>query len=93
MSNRDRYKEFEQMMTVSLIANVLVFIAYLIAAAAHIGWLRIVFAVLTLGSSLLGLGMLYLNRELTKPRSLWMGCGYFGVLCCTLASLILAYPG
>ena len=93
MSNRDRYKEFEQMMTVSLLANALVFVVYLIAAAAHIGWLKVIFAILTLGSAILGLWMLYLNRELTKPRSLWMGCGFFGILCCTLASLILAYPG
>ena len=93
MSNHDRYKEFEQLMTVSLIANVFIFIAYLIAAAAHIGWLKVIFAILTLANAGLGLGMLYLNRELTKPRSLWMGCGYFGILCCLLASLILAYPG
>lgn len=93
MSNRDRYKEFEQLMTVSLIANAFVFVAYLIAAATHIGWLKVIFAILTLGNAVLGLGMLYLNRELTKPRSLWMGCGFFGILCCCLASLILAYPG
>ena len=93
MSNRDRYKEFEQLMTVSLIANVLIFAAYLIAASAQIGWLKVIFAILTLANAALGLGMLYLNRELTKPRSLWMGCGYFGILCCCLASLILAYPG
>ena len=93
MSNRDRYKEFELMMTASLLGNAVVFMAYFIAAKAGIGWLKILLAVLCLLASALGIGFLYLNRELTKPRSLWMGCGFFGILCCTLASLILAYPG
>ena len=93
MSNHDRYKEVEQLMTVSLLGDLAVFILYLIAAAASIHWLKWIMAILCLATSLLGLGMLYINRELTKPRSLWMGCGYFGILCCLLASLILAYPG
>lgn len=93
MTNRDRYKEFERAMTATLFGNTIVFILYLIAAGAGIPWLKILTAVVSLAVPALGLVMLYANRELTKPRSLWMSCGFFAILCCTLASLILAYPG
>lgn len=93
MANRDRYKEFEQAMTVALLGNLCIFIVYLIAAAAGVGWLKWIAGIVSLVLPALGLGMLYSSKELTKPRSLWMGCGFFAIACCTLASLILAYPG
>lgn len=93
MSNHDRYKEFERAMAAALLGNTLLFIVYLVAAGAGILWLKVVLAALCLLTGAMGLLMLYVNRELTKSRSLWMSCGFFALLCCTVASLILAYPG
>ena len=93
MAHQDRYKKFEQAMTALLLGNTFTFILYLIAAGAGIGWLKILSAALSLVIPVPGLGMLYTSRELTKPRSLWLGCGFFALFCCTLASVILAYPG
>ena len=93
MANHDRYHQFERAMTAALFCNTLVFILYLIAAAAGILWLKALLAVLSLLIPVFGLVILRISRELTKPRSLWLGCGFFAIAACTLASVILAYPG
>ena len=92
MARRDRYKEFEQTMTLALLADAALFVLYLIFAGVGVVWLKVVLAVLTLVLSIGGLVMLYLSQELLKNRSLWLSCGFFAVLMCTLASLILAFP-
>ena len=38
MANKNRYKELEQLMTVALIANTIIFILYLIVAGVGILW-------------------------------------------------------
>ncbi len=92
MAKRDRYKQFEQTMTLMLLACVLLFAAYLIAAGAGILWLKIVLGIFAIGVPLAGLALLWMSKELLRPRSLWLTCGFFAVLACTLASLILAFP-
>ena len=92
MANRDRYKEFENIMTLVLITDTALFVLYLIFAAAAITWLKVVLAILTILISLGGLVLLFLSKELLRSRSLWLSCGFFAVLMCTLASLILAFP-
>lgn len=93
MTTHDRYRKFERAMTATLFTNHFTFILYLISACAAIGWLKIACAIVSLILPVVGLGMLYYSRELTKPRSLWLSCGFFAIACCTLSSLILAYPG
>ena len=92
MGNRNRYKEFERTMTTALLGGVFLFLAYLIAAGAGIVWLKVIFAVLALLLSALGLAVLYRSKELLRSRSLWLSCGFFAVFMCTTASLILNYP-
>lgn len=92
MEKRNRYKEFEQKMTVTLIADTVVFLLYLLIAWAGIGWLKVVLSILCIGVSIGSLALLYLTQELLKPRSLWMSTGFFAVLVCILVSLILAFP-
>ncbi len=89
MARRDRYREFEQLMTIGLLACTGLFVLYLIAG---ISWLKAIFAILAIGISVGGLVMLWLSQELLRPRSLWLSCGFFSVIACTLASLILAFP-
>ena len=93
MAKKNRYQELEQLLTVALIADVIIFVLYLVIAGAGILWLKILLAVVDLLLAVAGLGFLYLTKELTKQRSLWLSCGFFSVLVCTLVSLILAFPG
>lgn len=93
MAKKNRYQEMEQLMTVALIADVIIFVLYLIVAGAGILWLKILLAVFALLIAAAALGFLFLTQELLKQRSLWLSCGFFSVLICTVVSLILAYPG
>ena len=90
MARRDRYKEFERTMTAAVLADAAFFVLYLIFSGVL--WLKVVLAVLTLVVSVGGLVVMYLSQELLKNRSLWMSCGFFAVLVCTVVSLILAFP-
>ncbi len=92
MEKRDRYRQFEQMMTVALLLSTALFLLYLVAAAASILWLKIILAVFVILIPVGGLFMLYSSKELLRPRSLWMSCGFFSIIACTLASLILVFP-
>ena len=92
MAKRNRYRKFEQMMTLALLANAVLFVFYLICAVANILWLQIILAILTVLLPLGGLVFLVLSQELLRSRSLWLSCGFFAILMCTLASLILAFP-
>lgn len=89
---RNRYKEMERMMTTALIANAILFVLYLIFAAAGILWLKAVIAIITILLPLACLVLLYMAQELLRQRSLWMTTGFLAILLCTVASLILAFP-
>ena len=92
MAKQNRYKEMEKLMTVSLIADAIIFILYLVVAGAGILWLKVLTAVLCFALSGLSLAFLFLTKELFRSRSLWMSAGFFSVAMCLLASLILAFP-
>ena len=93
MAKKNRYQEMEQLLTVALIADVVIFALYLIVAGAALGWLKILLAAVTMLMAVAGLAFLFLTQELLKQRSLWLSCGFFSVFICTLVSLILGYPG
>lgn len=88
----NRYKEMERYMTYALIADAIIYVIYLIAAATGTIWLKVITAIIAFLISGLCLGYLYMSKELLKPRSLWMTTGAAAVLLCTLFSLILNYP-
>ena len=92
MAKRNRYREMEKRMTAALIADAVIFVLYLIFAGVGILWLKIVLAVLEILVALGCLALLYLSRELLRPRSLWLSTGFFSLSLCTLVSLILAFP-
>lgn len=93
MSNGNRYKEFEQLMTAALLAGCVIFLLYLIVAGVGIGWLKWLLAIIDILMCGAGLVFLFQSRELLRQRSLWLSCGFFAVLACLLVSLILNYPG
>ncbi len=92
MSKNNRYKDFEQLMTAALLAGVVIFVLYMIVAGVGIVWLKILLAIIDLLLCIAGLAFLYMSRELTRQRSLWMSCGFFALFVCLLVSLILQYP-
>ena len=89
---RNRYKEMEKMMTTGLIADAVIFLLYLIFAAAGVIWLKVILAIFTILIALAGLALLYLSQELLRQRSLWLSTGFFAIFLCILVSLILAFP-
>ena len=89
---QNRYKEMEKIMTSALITDGVLFLLYLICAAAGVIWLKVLLAIATIVIALAGLAILYLSQELMRRRSLWLTTGFFSVFLCILVSLILAFP-
>lgn len=87
-----RYKKMEQYMSLVLIADLFLFIAYLIAAGNGIIWLKVILFIFTLLLAILCLAYLYLSQEITKQRSLWMTTAAFAIAICLLFSLVLNFP-
>ena len=82
----------ESMMTKIILADVLVFILYLVCAG--LGWtvLKVITAIIAIFGSLLCVGWLYLTGEFTRRRSLWMVTAFICIVICVVWSLILGYP-
>lgn len=91
---RNRYREMESLMTKVLIGDGLLFCLYMFAASRIGVWgpIKIVSAVLTVLVTCLALGWLYLTKEISKRRSLWMVTACISVLTCLFVSLCLKYP-
>lgn len=91
-NSRKRYRQMEQYMTYALLADLVLFILFLITAGNGIIWLKVILAILTIALSGLCLAYLYLTQELLRQRSFWMSVGAAAILVCLLFSLILNYP-
>jgi len=89
---QNRYKELELYLTCGLIADAVIFILHLIVAGYGIIWLKVIAAFLSLALASLIIYYLYINKELTRQRSLWITVGAASVFLCTLMSLVLNYP-
>lgn len=91
-NKRNRYKDMERSVTLVLLADLLLFVFYMIAAANSIIWLKVILFILTIVLSVLCLLFLYYTGEMTKQRSLWMTTAFAAIAVCILFSLILNYP-
>jgi len=89
---RNRYKDFESNMTLTLIGNLVLLLLYMLFASLGIIWLKVILAILCGLLSLGLLGILYLSQELTRPRSLWMTVAAASIAVCLVVSLLLNYP-
>ena len=80
-------------MTKIILADVLVFILYLVCAGFAWHVLKVITAIIAIFGSLLCVGWLYLTGEFKRRRSLWMVTGFIGIALCVLVSLLLGFPG
>ncbi len=87
-----RYEQMQWYMTYALVADLALFILYLIFAGFGIIWLKAITAILAIILSGACLGFLYLTKELLKRRSLWMSTAAAAIIVCILFSLILNFP-
>ncbi len=92
MDHAQRYKQMQTYMLYGLIADVGLFLLYLIFAGFGIIWLKVITAVLVILLSVACLAFLYVSKELLRPRSLWMSAAAAAILVCLLFSLILRFP-
>ena len=92
MAKRMRYKTIEKYLTYTLLADTAIFALYLIFAGKGLIALKVITAILAIGTSGLSLGYLYLIGETTKRRSRWIVMGFICIILCLLVSLILNYP-
>ena len=91
-NKRSRYLEMEALMTKVILGDLALFFLYFIVAALGVVWLKIILGLFVMIISGLGLGFLYMTRELTRTRSLWMTAACGSMLICQLFSLLLNYP-
>lgn len=89
---KNRYKEFESNMTLVLLVDLVLFLLVLLFGGLDITWLKVIFAILCGLLSIGLLGLLYLNQELTRKRSLWITVSAVSIIVCMTVSLILNYP-
>ena len=90
--SRNRYREMENIMTKIILADVLVFILYLLCAGFAWHILKVITAIIAIFGSLLCVGWLYLTGEFNRRRSLWMVTAFICIVICVVFSLILGYP-
>ncbi len=93
MAKRNRYREMETLMTKIIIADALVFVLYLVFAGFGLSVLKVIAAIIAIFASLVCLGWLFITKEFTRRRSLWMVTGFITIVLCVLVSLLLGYPG
>lgn len=91
---RNRYREMESLMTKVLIGDGLLFCLYMFAASRVGVWgtIKVLSAVVTILVSGLALGWLYMTKEISKRRSMWMVTACVCILTCLFVSLFLNYP-
>ena len=92
MAKRNRYREMESLMTKVILADLLVFVLFLVCAGN--GWtvFKVITAIISIFGSLLCLGWLYMTGEFPKRRSLWMITAFACIALCVLVSLLLNFP-
>ncbi len=91
-TKKSRYQQLEKYVTFMLIADLILFIAFLFVAGAGVIWAKVILTIFTIFVSGLCLYMLWASRELFKPRSLWMTVGAVSIVVCLIVSLLLNYP-
>lgn len=88
----NRYRQFDFIMTRVVLADVFIFLLYLLCAACGIGFLKGLTAIVAIVGSALCVGYLYLTQEWLKKRSLWMTLSFAAIFLLTIVSLICKVP-
>jgi hypothetical protein len=82
----------ENIMTKVILADVLVFVLYLVSAGFAWHILKVITAIIAIFGSLLCVGWLYLTGEFSRRRSLWMVTAFICIVICVVVSMLLNYP-
>ena len=88
----NKYKDFEQFMTIALCADAVAFLLYMIFAGLGIIWLKVILTIVCFLISGYILYCLYMSKELLRQRSLWMTVAAASIILCIFFSLILNFP-
>ena len=88
----NRYRQFDFLMTRVVLADVFIFLLYLLCATCGIGFLKGLTAFVAIVGSGLCVGYLYLTQEWLKKRSLWMTLSFASIALLTVVSLICKVP-
>ena len=88
----NRYRQFDFIMTRVVIADVFIFLLYMLSAATGIGFLKGLCALVAILGSAACLGYLYLSQEWLKKRSLWLTMSFGAIFLLTIVSLICKVP-
>ena len=86
------YQKLERFLTLLLMIDFIIFLLFFISTIAGGIVLRVISILLLALIGPYGLWMLYSSKELFTQRSLWLTCGFCGILICTIVSLICNYP-
>ena len=86
------YKQLEFYLTIAVIADAALFFIYMICAGTGVTWAKAFLAILCLILSVAALAVLYIRKELLRPRSLWVTMAAGAVLILLLFSLVLNFP-
>ena len=85
-------QKMERFLTLLLIIDLVIFLLFFISTIAGGIVLRVISILLLVLIGPYGLWLLYSAKELFTQRSLWLTCGFGGILLCTIVSLICNYP-
>ena len=86
------YKQLERYLSIAVIAEAVMFVVFLFSAGAGTTWLKIFMGILCVIISAACLAVLYIRKELLRPRSLWVTLASGAILILLLFSLVLNYP-
>jgi len=89
---RNRYRQLEQYMTLALLADVGLFVLYMIFAGSGVVWLKVFFAILCFIISAGCIAVLFFSQELLRARSMWMTVAAAAIVVVLLFSMILNFP-
>ena len=89
---RNRYRQLEQYMALALVADVALFVLYMIFAGSGVVWLKAFFAILCFIISAGCITVLFFSQELLRARSMWMTVTAGAIVVVLLFSMILNFP-
>ncbi len=92
VAKRSRYRQMESTMSKIILADVLIFVLYLVCSGYDSRIFKMITAIIAILASVLCLFWLYLTGEFGRRRSLWMVTLFASVVICVVVSLLLGYP-
>ncbi len=88
----DGYRALEQVLTVFVILDFLLFLGYLISGIASALILKYILAVLSIVGGAFGIYMLINTKEIRHHRSRWILYCFICIPLCTIVSLLCQFP-